>query len=255
MSHEIRTPLTAIIGFAQMLSEEVDDDARDLVEPIETGGRRLLGTLNSVLDLARMEAGETDLALAPVDLAAEVREVAQLLRGRADGAGLALVLDVDEEPLWTTADPDALGRVLTNLLSNAVKFTEAGTITLAVGRAGGRAEVVVADTGRGMDAAFLAELFEPFRQASTGWARSHEGTGLGMTITRRLVQAMHGTIAVESAPGQGTRFTVRLPLAPGPRDAVAAVAGDRGRARRARPQRARTSRRLTTPDPDATRTV
>ena len=220
MSHEIRTPLTAIIGFAQMLREEVPEDTVDLVEPIETGGRRLLGTLNSVLDLARMEAGHADLALAPVDVGAEAREVAALLRGRADADGLALVVDVPDRPLWVSADADALGRVLTNLLSNAVKFTDAGTVTVAVRRACGRAEVVVADTGRGMDAAFLADLFEPFRQASTGWGRSHEGTGLGMTITRRLVEAMHGTISVESAPGRGTRFAVSLPLA--------ALAGDGG---------------------------
>ncbi len=212
MSHEIRTPLTAIIGFAQMLGEEVGEEHADLVRPIQAGGERLLGTLNSVLDLARMEAGETDLVLVPADLAREAREVAALLRPQAEARGLRLDVDGPHE-LAVLADPDALARALTNLVSNAVKFTESGGITVALRATGDRVEVAVHDTGHGMNEAFLTRLFEPFRQASTGWARSHEGTGLGLTITRQLVHAMHGTISVESEVGVGTRFVVSLPAA------------------------------------------
>ncbi len=211
MSHEIRTPLTAIIGFAQMLSEETGEEYADLVEPIEAGGTRLLGTLNSVLDLARMEAGEMDLNLVPTDLGHEARGVAALLRSQAEAKGLTLVVDGPAHGMTVLADPDALARVLTNLVSNSVKFTQQGGITLALRSAGDRVEVAVNDTGRGMDAAFMTELFEPFRQASTGWARSHEGTGLGLTITRQLIRAMDGTIDVESEVGVGTRFLVSLP--------------------------------------------
>ena len=220
MSHEIRTPLTAIIGFAQVLQEEVPAVHAELVEPIESGGRRLLATLNSVLDLARMDAGETGLTLGDVDPAAEAAGVVAMLRPFAEGKGLALHLAPPSAPLAVRADPDALGRVLTNLVSNAVKFTEAGAVSVAVSAVGGRAEIVVADTGCGMDDGFLAELYEPFSQASTGWARSHEGTGLGLTITRRLVDAMGGALDVESRPGVGSRFTVSLALAAPP-----AVAG------------------------------
>ena len=213
MSHEIRTPLTAIIGFAQLLRDEVGPEQAEMAEPIEAAGRRLLGTLNSVLDLARMEAGEADLALVPTDLAAEAAEVVALFRPLAEAKGLPLLYAGPDGAVPALTDPDAFGRVLTNLLSNAVKFTARGHVAVRVAAEGGRAVVEVADTGRGMDPAFLDDLFEPFRQASTGWARSHEGTGLGMTITRRLVDAMGGRVGVESAPGEGSRFTVAFPLA------------------------------------------
>ena len=220
MSHEIRTPLTAILGFAQLLGEETGDAYRDLVEPIEAGGARLLGTLNSVLDFARMEAGHADLAVEPVDAAAEVRAAVHLLGGQAAGKGFPLTADVPDAPLWVLADRGALGRALANLVSNAVKFTHAGRVTVSAAEApDGGVEIAVADTGCGMPTEFLSRLYEPFQQASTGWARSHEGNGLGLTITRRLVEGMGGTIAVESAPGQGTRFTVALPAAERPTEA------------------------------------
>ena len=213
MSHEIRTPLTAIIGFAQLLNEEIDDAHRDLVDPIETGGLRLLDTLNSVLDLARMEAGERRADLAPVDAGEEAHAVAALLGTRAEAKGLTLSAEVGAGVPRALADRAALGRVLTNLVSNAVKFTQAGGVVVGVRAADGGVEIAVSDTGEGMTDAFLEALYEPFQQASTGWARSHEGTGLGLTITRRLVEDMGGAIRVESAVGQGTTFTVRLPAA------------------------------------------
>ena len=216
MSHEIRTPLTAIIGFAQMLREEVPDADAGLVVPIETGGKRLLGTLNSVLDLARLEAGQAELEVAPADLGLEAEEVAGLFRLQAQEQGLAFDLEVEDAPLEALAATDAFGRVLSNLLSNALKFTEEGGIRVSVRSAGRTIEVAVSDTGCGMSPEFLEDLFEPFRQASTGWARSHEGTGLGMSITHRLVLAMGGTIEVESASGLGSTFTVALPAAPPP---------------------------------------
>ena len=210
MSHEIRTPLTAIIGYAQILADEIGDAHTDLVGPIETGGLRLLDTLNSVLDLARMEAGHSDLALTPVDAGAEARATVEMLAGRASARGLALEAHVDTAVPPVLADRAALGRVLANLVSNAVKFTDAGEVTVCVRNDRGAVEVAVTDTGCGMDDAFLASLYEPFLQASTGWGRSHEGTGLGLTITRRLVEGMGGEIRVASAPGVGTTFTVVL---------------------------------------------
>ena len=210
MSHEIRTPLTAVIGFAELLRDEVADDQQDLVQGIDSGGRRLLTTLNSILDLAALDAREHALTPVATDLAAEAREVAALLRPLAAERGLALEVEAPAT-LAAVADPDAFGRVLTNLVGNAVKFTDAGGVT--VGLEGGADAVVlrVADTGVGISDEFLPRLFAAFRQASEGFGRSHEGSGLGLTITQRLVEEMGGAIGVESAVGVGTVFTVTLP--------------------------------------------
>ena len=211
MSHEIRTPLTAVIGFAEVLRDDVPDDALDLVEAIESGGRRLLSTLNSVLDLAQIDAGGEVLRPAALDLPAHLAAGARLLRPGAEAKGLALHLDAPPA-LAATLDAGALDRVLANLVGNAVKFTDAGAVTVGLRRDGDAAVLTVADTGIGIDAAFLPELFSEFRQESEGHARSHEGSGLGLAITRRLVELMGGTIAVASEKGTGTTFTVRLPL-------------------------------------------
>ena len=213
MSHELRTPLTAILGFAEVLGYEVADDQRELVEAIVRGGSRLRDTLNSVLDLAQLEAGAVPLAVVPVDLQAEAAEAVALLAPLAEGAGLTLTLDA-QTPAWALADRPGLHRVLHNLIGNAIKFTPAGGVTVTVGTADGRVRLAVSDTGIGIPAAFLPRLFDEFTQASEGDARTHEGNGLGLSITRRLVALMGGEIAVESAQGMGTTFTVTLP-APG----------------------------------------
>ena len=235
MSHEIRTPLTAIIGFAQLLGEETGPEHRDLVRPIEAGGLRLLDTLNSVLDLARMDAGHIDLTAGPVDTGAEVRSVVELLGRHAARKGVALVAEVAPGTPAAWADRPAVARVLANLVSNAVKFTDAGHVTVAArpaaGLAGTGVELCVTDTGCGMSPTFLEAIYQPFQQASTGWGRTHEGTGLGLTIVHRLVGGMGGEVAVESAVGRGTRFTVRLPAAPA--DVLADVPTVSARARAA----------------------
>jgi signal transduction histidine kinase len=216
MSHEIRTPLTAIIGFAQVLAEEVDEEQQGLVAPIEQGGRRLLDTLNSVLDLARLQAGRFDLRIEPVDTAEEAHALGDLLRPLAQQKGLALVVHAPPNGLVAHADRSALQRVLTNLVSNAVKFTSAGRVTISAEAVGGRIRLRVRDTGRGISPAFLPALFEEFRQESDGLTRSHEGSGLGLAITRQLVELTGGTIQVESELGVGSAFTVTLPRADAP---------------------------------------
>ncbi|HLT45982.1 MAG TPA: PAS domain-containing sensor histidine kinase [Rubricoccaceae bacterium] len=216
MSHELRTPLTAIIGFAQVLAEEVDDGLRDLVAPIEQSGKRLLGTLNAVLDLASLRGDGVAVDLRAVDVAEEAHEAAEAFRPLAQEKGLALTVAAPVCGVAARADRAALRRVLHNLLSNAVKFTDEGRVTLAVEPVGAHVRLRVRDTGRGMAPAFLPKLFEEFRQESTGTARSHEGSGLGLAITRGLVDLMGGSIAVESTPGEGSVFTVLLPRAEGP---------------------------------------
>ena len=216
MSHEIRTPLTAVIGFARLLRDELEGAHDDLLEPIEMGGERLLATLNSVLDFAQFEAGEVTLETAPLDLTAEARSIAALFGPRAEEAGLAFSVDAPAAPVYALASRGAASRALTNLVSNAIKFTREGAVSVRVREASGAAEVSVTDTGQGIAEEFLPDLFEPFRQESSGNARRHEGSGLGLAITQRLVLAMDGSISVDSVPGEGTTFTVRLPLAEPP---------------------------------------
>ncbi len=211
MSHEIRTPLTAIIGFAQVLGEEVSADQRNLVEPIEQSGKRLLSTLNSVLDLARLKSEGMALEIGPLDLAEEIHEIAEMLRPMATERGLSLIVNAPVMGVVARADRSAFNRVITNLVSNAVKFTEKGRITLSVDQTDHLVYVRVRDTGRGISPEFLPRLFEEFRQESTGVMRSHEGSGLGLAITKGLIDLMRGTIEVDSVVDEGTVFTVSLP--------------------------------------------
>ena len=209
MSHEIRTPLAGVIGFAEVLAEEVADEHREAAELIRQSGVRLLDTLNSVLDLARLEANAVDLTRAPLDVAAEVAVAADLFRSVAERKGLRFEARLAPTP--ATLDASCLHRIASNLLANAVKFTTAGAITVAVWPEAGGAALRVTDTGTGMDAAFLPHLFDEFRQESTGLNRTHQGTGLGLAITKRLVDLLGGTITVASTKGVGTAFTVRFP--------------------------------------------
>lgn len=221
MSHEIRTPLTAVVGYADLLAEEVSEEDRDLVACIQSASSRLLETLNSVLTHARLEAGHgggnggEPIAVEPLDAAEAARSAVFLFKQRVSDSGVDLRLDV--EPCLVLADSGALQRLLVNLVSNAVKFTDEGSISVSVRRDAdgvlspdGDVVLSVADTGIGMSPEFLASAFQPFHQESTGHTRSHEGTGLGLAIVRRLVEMMGGTVRVKSAQGVGTTFEVRL---------------------------------------------
>ncbi len=212
MSHEIRTPLTAILGYSDLLADEVSGDARDMVAVIARGATRLHRTLNSVLDLARLDADQSPLGVAPVDVAAEVRAAVGLLQPLAEARGLSLTAEADG-PAVALAEAGALARVLDNLIGNAIKFTEAGRVTVSVVRDGPHVRVAVQDTGVGIPEAFRGILFSEFRQASSGHGRTHEGSGLGLAITQRLVARMGGEITVESAEGAGSTFTVALTAA------------------------------------------
>jgi len=217
MSHEIRTPLTSIIGFAEAIGDEpaVQENGGSVerfATLIAKSGNRLLETLDSVLDLSQLEAGSMDIAAEPIEVTSEIEDAASLIEPRATEADLAFSVDLPNRSLWARADRGALQRILHNLLSNAVKFTEAGgSVTV---RAGATEETVifeVEDTGMGIDPDRLPELFKPFKQASDGPERSHEGSGLGLAVTKRLVDRMDGSINVETAKGEGTTFLLSLP--------------------------------------------
>lgn len=212
MSHEIRTPLTGILGFASILSEEVvDDEQKEFVTLIEKSGNRLMETLNSVLDLARIEAGRMKLTLEPILVADSVNEMVRLLQPISSDKGIALLAKPIDPHLEMLVDVGAMNRILTNIIGNSLKFTNEGNVTVSVSADDANVSIQIADTGVGINEEFLPKLFNEFEQESTGIGRSHEGSGLGLTITRELVERMHGSISVESAKGRGTTFTVRFP--------------------------------------------
>ncbi len=223
MSHEIRTPLTSILGFAEAIGEEVgraqeigEVDLSTLAEfssLIEGSGERLMDTLTGVLNLSKLQAGEMDLDLGPVDLAAEAEEAAREFGSQAESADLDLTVRGGDGPVWARADEGGVQIALRNLISNAIKYTEnGGEIRVRVRRAGDMAAVEVEDTGIGMDPEKTQGLFEAFKQASEGIGREYEGTGLGLTVTREVLGQMGGSIEVETEKGAGSCFTVRLPL-------------------------------------------
>ena len=211
MSHEIRTPLTSILGFADVLDEEVDGEAGRVVEMIRESGHRLKETLTSVLELARLERQATEVGTERCDLVERVEETLDLMQPQIASNGLDLEVQGPSEPISLQADPKVLHRVLTNLVSNAIKFTEEGRIYVAVEGEGTEAVLRVSDTGIGISDDFLDQIFDEFRQESEGLTRAHEGSGLGLTITQRLVEMMGGTIEAESTKGEGSTFTVRFP--------------------------------------------
>ncbi|WP_205522062.1 ATP-binding protein [Salinibacter ruber] len=278
MSHEIRTPLTGVIGFAEAIGEETggedtegnetggneteDGDTRGkdaegedtggeegkvarFAGLIEDSGRRLLDTLDAVLNLSKLEAGKMSLKPGPVDLAGQARQVAREFEEEAWESGLTL--GVETEAAWARADEGGLKIVLQNLLSNAIKYTEKGGVTVRVYReentreekgqgentretssqetakepealaavpaAAAAAVLEVEDSGIGMDPEVAERLFEPFRQASEGMSREYEGTGIGLAVTKRATEEMGGSIEVDTQKGEGSRFTVRFPAA------------------------------------------
>ncbi|NNE36566.1 MAG: GAF domain-containing protein [Rhodothermales bacterium] len=223
MSHEIRTPLTGIIGFAQILVEEIDDEHAEFVNLIEQSGRRLLDTINSVLDLARLESNRMQMTLEPINIVEEAERGVKLLSPLADKKGLWLKFECPHDEVWLELDAAGLDRILNNLIGNAIKFTSTGGVAVRIARDANAVNLIVEDTGIGMSEQFLPQLFEEFRQESSGADRSHEGSGMGLSITRKLVEIMDGTIAVDSKKGMGTTFTVSFPV----QKAVVARAPDR----------------------------
>ncbi|MGE3251302.1 MAG: ATP-binding protein [Hyphomonadaceae bacterium] len=215
MSHELRTPLNAIIGYAEIMEEDADmrgdaPSAGDAAK-IRKAGHHLLSLINEILDLSKIEAGRMELTIADVDPAAMAREAMDTIRAAAEEKGNRLDVIVEGEPGLVRADAFRLRQCLYNLLSNAAKFTERGRVAVRVRKAGARVEIAVGDTGIGMNADQLARLFQPFVQADASITRKFGGTGLGLTITRRLAQLMGGDVSVKSRQGRGSVFALSLP--------------------------------------------
>jgi PAS domain S-box-containing protein len=220
MSHELRTPLNAIIGLTDMLVGNAarfgTEKALEPLRRVHRAGTHLLGLINQVLDLSKIEAGKLELNLESVKIPPLVDDVVGTTRPLAEQNKNRLSIEYPDDIPSIETDPMRLRQVLLNLLSNACKFTKNGDVSLRVTSTGhdGRrfAEFAVIDTGIGMTADQMARLFEEFSQADATTARQYGGTGLGLAITRRLCQMMGGDVTVASEPGKGSKFTVRLPL-------------------------------------------
>ena len=211
VSHEIRTPLAGVIGFAEVLEEELhSDEHREVAQLIAKGGNRLLDTLNSVLDFARLRVKTQPTSLAPTNVKTCVLHQCKLLAPQAAQRNLNLDVHIGHEDIFALADPILLERIIYNLISNAIKYTEKGRVALSVYTLEDWIEIRVSDTGVGIKEDFLPYVFEPFRQEQTGDARPFEGIGLGLSVTRRLVELMKGEIEVTSKAGAGSTFTVRI---------------------------------------------
>jgi signal transduction histidine kinase len=217
MSHELRTPLNAIIGFTELLLASARDPLaerqRSALEKVRAAGQHLLALINDVLDLSKIEAGRLDIRPGPVALAALVREGLAAVEPQAQAKGLALRAAGLEHAPDMVQDGGRITQILVNLLSNAVKFTPAGSVEVRVEPArDGMVAITVADTGIGIPAEHLEAIFDPFEQVDSPETRAAGGTGLGLAISRRLARLMGGTLTVESVPGRGSVFTLRLPV-------------------------------------------
>jgi signal transduction histidine kinase/ActR/RegA family two-component response regulator len=218
MSHELRTPLNAILGFAQLLElDELSDQQHDSLGHIVSGARHLLGLINEVLDIAAIEAGGLPLSLEPVPVADALAEAVSLIRPLADQHGILLVTPAQACVDHILGDRQRLKQVLLNLLSNAVKYNhQGGSVRLACDRvADQRLRITVADTGPGIPAEALDRLFVPFERLHNQ-QRGVEGTGLGLPLSKRLAEAMGGTLELTTDVGQGSAFSIELPLADSP---------------------------------------
>jgi signal transduction histidine kinase len=216
VSHELRTPLTSIIGFAELLREAASTKGGRMLrysENIMSSGRMLLGIINDLLDLAKIEAGKMELHIAKVEMAEMAGNLVDFMRPLADKKSLQLVAEIPDDLPRITSDAGRIQQILYNLLSNAVKFTpDGGLVELKLSRTAAQGvRITVRDTGIGIAEDEIAGVFERFRQLDESITREHSGTGLGLAISKELVLLLGGEIHAESEPGKGSAFTVVLP--------------------------------------------
>jgi signal transduction histidine kinase len=215
MSHELRTPLSAILGFADLLlsssKETLSPRARESLERIKWNGDHLLGLINDVLDLAKVESGRIDVRRAPVNVSQLARACVAEVDSLRDGKELVLRADVPEATVEMSTDAQRVKQILLNLLANALKFTDSGEVLLTLRATADEVTISVRDTGIGISTQSLGELFQDFHQLQTGDGRRFPGTGVGLALSRRLARALGGDIEVRSREHEGSTFVFTLP--------------------------------------------
>jgi len=216
MSHELRTPLNAILGYTELIIDgiygETPEKAQTVLKRVESNGRHLLGLINDVLDLSKIEAGQLKLSLADYSIKDVVHNVVSAVEPLATKKKLNFKVDVRPDMPTARGDEQKLTQVLLNLTGNAIKFTDAGEVAIKVTAANGSYTVAIQDTGPGISAADQAKLFQQFQQADNSITKSKGGTGLGLAISKKTIELHGGSISVQSSVGQGSTFAFTLPI-------------------------------------------
>jgi signal transduction histidine kinase len=216
MSHELRTPLNAVIGYTELLLDDiygvVPDKMREVMARIQSNGGHLLGLINDVLDLSKIEAGQLTLSVAKYSMAEVVSSVISAVESLADAKQLALKMDIQPGLPAGEGDERRIAQALLNLAGNAIKFTDAGEVEISASAQNGSFTIAVRDSGPGINIADQSKIFEEFQQGDSSSTRKKGGTGLGLTITKRIVEMHGGRIWIESAPGCGSTFFFTLPV-------------------------------------------
>jgi len=216
MSHELRTPINAILGYSALLLDNIygplnPEQARG-IERANKAAKHLLELVNDILDLSKIEAGKLELEIQPATFPGVIQDLFVTVRPLADEHGSELSLEYAGEPVTVITDPRRVRQILLNLLSNAVKFTERGRVTLRAWRDDEAVRFAVGDTGPGIAPEHWDTIFDPFTQIDQSRTRREGGTGLGLTVSRRYSALLGGDVTVESVVGEGTTFTLRLPV-------------------------------------------
>jgi signal transduction histidine kinase len=216
LSHELRTPLNSILGFTQVLLDEIDGpltpDQREDIQTIRDSGAHLKELVDDVLDLAAMQSGRFELEVRRIDVRPIVREVARILEGQRRQKPIEIEVEISDEPLEVEVDPKRLRQILMNLGTNAMKFTDKGSVRIFASREADRVRLSVRDTGLGISRSDVAAIFEEFKQVGDV-RRKSQGSGLGLAIVKQLVAVQRGSIDVESVVGVGSIFHVDFPFA------------------------------------------
>ena len=216
MSHELRTPLNAILGYTELILDgiygEAPDKMRDVLERVQTNGKHLLGLINDVLDLSKIEAGQVTLSLADYSLADLIQGVYVAVEPLAAQKNLALRTNIASGLPAGHGDERRLAQVLLNLVGNGIKFTESGEVAIEASCSNGSFRIAVRDSGPGISLADQVKIFEEFQQVDNTLTRATRGTGLGLAISKRIIEMHGGRILVDSEVGKGATFTISLPV-------------------------------------------